>query len=188
MAQDSRLPVFELHIRPMFRLLDREHMLTFVEPGFDLWTFERVWEMRNDILARLRAEGSPNMPGAAVGGPWPPEWIDLFERWTQNPTPDDTGHHLLLAQPEGSYQLQPTSGEKRRLRARVIAPSAGCRTWFELDAVTSGQRRYTLYLEPALPAPPPAPTPLHALEMFDKGDATQLVIHDAAGTHEVPVP
>ena len=96
MAEDLRHPVFELHIRPMFRLLDREHMLTFVEPGFDLWELERVWEMRNDILVRLRGEGSQNMPGAAVGGPWPPEWIDLFERWTQNPTADDIGHHLVL--------------------------------------------------------------------------------------------
>ena len=140
MAQDQRPPVFELHIRPMFRLLDREHMLTLVEPGFDLWELERVWEMRNDILLRLRGEGSQNMPGLQLGGPWPAEWIALFERWTQNPTADDIGHHLVLAQPDGPYQLQPLSGDKRRLQAKVIAPTAGCRAWFELDSITSGQR------------------------------------------------
>lgn len=189
MAEEEarRPPVFELHIRPMFRLLDREHMLTFVEPGFDLWELERAWEMRNDILVRLRGEGSQNMPGVAVGGPWPPEWIDLFERWTQTPTADDIGHHLVLAQPDGAYQLQPASGDKRRLRAKVIAPSVGCRAWFELDSVTSGRREYTLYLEPALPTQPAGDTPIQALEMFEKGDATMLVIHDAAGTHQLPV-
>jgi hypothetical protein len=187
MADDQRPPVFELHIRPMFRLLDREHMLTLIEPGFDLWKLERVWEMRNDILLRLRGEGGQNMPGLAVGGPWPAEWIDLFERWTQNPNADDIGHHLVLAQPDGPYQLQPASGDKRRLRAKVVAPSAGCRAWFALDSITPGQREYTLYLEPPLPAQPPGERPLPALELFEKGDATKLVVHDAAGTHELPV-
>lgn len=187
MADDQRPPVFELHIRPMFRLLDREHMRTLIHPGFDLWELERVWEMRNDILVRLRGEGLQNMPGLKVGGPWPAEWIDLFERWTQSPTADDIGHHLVLAQPDGPYQLEPASGDKRRLRAKVIAPSAGCRAWFALDSITSGQREYTLYLEPALPAQPAGERPLEALELFEKGDATKLLIHDAAGAHELPV-
>jgi hypothetical protein len=187
MAEEQRPPVFELHIRPMFRLLEREHMLTWVEPGFDLWELERVWEMRNDILVRLRGEGGQNMPGLQVGGPWPAEWIALFERWTQNPTADDIGHHLVRAQPDGPYQLQSASGDKRRLRAKVIAPSAGCRAWFALDSITAGQREYTLYLEPALPVQAAEESPLQALEMFEKGDTTKLLIHDAAGTHEVPV-
>jgi hypothetical protein len=187
MAQDQRPPVFELHIRPMFRLLDREHMLTLIDPGFDLWELEKVWEIRNDILVRLRGEGSQNMPGLQVGGPWPAEWITLFERWTQNPTADDIGHHLVLAQPDGPYQLQPASGDKRRLSAKVIAPTSGCRTWFGLDSITPGQREYTLYLEPAMPAQPPGERPLQARELFENGGATRLVIHDAAGTHELPV-
>ena len=187
MAEHQRVPVFELHIQPMFRLLDREHMLTLFEGGFDLWELERVWEMRNDILARLRREGDRNMPGLPVGGPWPAEWIDLFERWTQSPTADDIGHHLVLAHPVGPYELQPASGSKRRLQAKVTAPSAGCRAWFALDSITTGQREYTLYLEPALPAEPAAETQLLALETFERGDATKLLIHDAAGVHELPV-
>ena len=187
MAEDQRPPVFELHIRPMFRLLDREHMLTLVEPGFDLWELEDVWEMRNDILLRLRGEGLRNMPGLKVGGPWPAEWIALFERWTQNPTPDDIGHHLVLAQPDAPYQLQPAPGGKRRLDVKVIAPTPGCHTWFELDSITPGQREYTLYLEPAMPAQPPGETSLQVRELFEKGDTINLVIRDAAGTHELPV-
>jgi hypothetical protein len=50
-----------------------------------------------------------------------------------------------------------------------------------------GQREYTLYLEPAMPAQPPGETPLQARELFEKGDATNLVVHDAAGRHELPV-
>jgi hypothetical protein len=125
MAQEQRPPVFELHIRPMLRLLDREHMLTLIEPGFDLWELGKVWEMRNDILLRLRGEGSQNMPGLQVGGPWPTEWIDLFERWTQNPTGNDIGHHLVLAQPDGPYQLQPLPGESGDCRPRSsLRPAA----------------------------------------------------------------
>jgi hypothetical protein len=187
MAEDQKPPVFELHIRPMFRLLDREHMLTFVDPGFDLWELERVWEMRNDILVRLRGEGSRNMPGESVGGPWPAEWITLFERWTQSPTADDIGHHLVLAQRDGPHQLQPASGDQRQLHAKVVAPSAGCRAWFALDSITPGQREYTLYLEPAFPAQPPGEMPIQVFEMFAKRDTTKVLIHDAAGTHELLV-
>jgi hypothetical protein len=127
------------------------------------------------------------MPGLPVGGPWPSEWINLFERWAQTPTADDIGHHLVLAQPSGQYQLEPVSAEKRRLHATVVAPSDGCRAWFALDSITSGQREYTLYLEPAHPAQPAGESPLQARELFKKGDATKLLVHDAAGTHELAV-
>jgi hypothetical protein len=73
------------------------------------------------------------------------------------------------------------------LSATVIAPTLGCRTWFGLDSITPGQREYTLHLEPAMPAPPPGESPLQAREIFEKGDATKLVIHDAAGIHDLPV-
>src|SRR6266699_6552581 len=71
MAAQQRPPVFELHIRPMFRLLEREHMTTLATPGIDLWDLDAVWAKRNLILEHLRAEGLQNMPGVPVGGPWP---------------------------------------------------------------------------------------------------------------------
>ncbi len=187
MYADQRSPVFELHIQPMFRLLDREHMLEVFGPSVDLWELERVWELRNDILLRLRAEADRNMPGIGVGGPWPREWIDLFERWTQNPTADDIGHHLLRALPAGLYELEPLSEDRWRLRATVVAPSLGCRAWFGLDAVTADRREYTLCLEPALPAQASAETTLYAVETFVRGDVRKLVVRDVAGVHELPV-
>ena len=186
MDGDQRPPVFELHIQPMFRLLDRQHMLEAFGPSVDLWVLERVWELRNDILLRLRAEADRNMPGIAVGGPWPREWIDVFERWTQNPTADDIGHHLVLARPAGVYELDPISDDRWRLQATVIAPSLGCRAWFGLDAVTSDRREYTLY-SAALPARAAAETTLYAVETFVRGDLRRLVVRDAAGVHELPV-
>jgi hypothetical protein len=185
---EQRIPVFELHIRPMFRLLDREHMMTLVAPGIDLWDLDAVWGARNDILTRLRGEGSLNMPGERVGGPWPAEWVTLFERWLGTGSDAEPGHHLVLAKPDGPYQVQTASGNRRRLTATVTAPTDGYRVWFDLEFVSSIQRDYTLYLEPAFPSQPPDPTPLQARETFPQGDVTKVVIRDADGAQEVPVP
>ena len=187
MAAQQRPPVFELHIRPMFRLLEREHMTTLATPGIDLWDLDAVWAKRNLILEHLRAEGLQNMPGVPVGGPWPAEWITLFERWAATGSDAEPGHHLLLAKPDGPYQVR-TFRNWWQLTATVTAPTGGCRVWFGLDSVSSGQRDYTLHLEPAFPSQPANPTPVEANEFFAKGDATKVVIRDADGTHEVAIP
>ena len=187
MAAQQRAPVFELHIRPMFRLLEREHMTTFVTPGIDLWDLDAVWAKRNLILEHLRAEGLQNMPGVAVGGPWPAEWITLFERWAATGSGTEPGHHLVLAKPDGPYEVG-TFRNWWQLTATVTAPTAGCRVWFGLDSLSSGQRDYTLHLEPAFPSQPPDPTPVEAHDTFAKGNTTKVVIRDADGTHEVPIP
>lgn len=187
MAAEQRPPVFELHIRPMFRLLDREHMTSLVTPSIDLWNVDRVWAEREDILTRLRGTGSHNMPGERVGGPWPVEWIALFERWIATGTDAQPGHRLALAKPDGPYKLQAQGGDRRRLSTTVTAPTDGCRVWFELLSIAGGVREYRLYLEPAFPAQPADATPLQAIEPFTKADAEKLVIHDADGTTEVPV-
>ena len=59
--------------------------------------------------------------------------------------------------------------------------------WFGLDSVSSGQRDYTLHLEPAFPSQLADPTPVQAHDTFAKGDATKVVIRDADGTHEVAI-
>lgn len=173
---EPRPPVFELHIRPMMRLLDREHMRTWVQIA-DLWDLDQVWELRTEILTRVRDVG--DMPGSRYGGPWPDEWISLFERWAATGTDTQPGHHLLLATPAGDYRVQSLGGGKRRLMVTVTAPSAGCHAWFELDAVRPTELEYTLWLEPPYPergAPDPQPT--QAVENFVQGNATQLVIND----------
>jgi hypothetical protein len=187
MAAQPRPPVFELHIRPMFRLLEREHMTTLLTPGIDLWDLDAVWAKRHLILEHLRAEGPQNMPGVPVGGPWPAEWITLFERWVATGSDAKPGHHLVRAKPDGPYQVRPLRNWWQ-LTATVTAPTDGCRVWFGLDSFSSGQRDYTLHLEPAFPSQPANPTPVEANEFFAKGDTTKVVIRDADGTQEVAIP
>src|SRR5260370_487291 len=115
-------------------------------PGIDLWDLDAVWAKRNLILGRLRAEGPQTMPGAQVGGPWPAEWISLFERWAATGSDAEPGHHLLLVKPDGPYQVRTLTGDLRPLTATATAPTDGCRGWFGLDSVSTGQRDYTLHL------------------------------------------
>ena len=188
MTTPERPPVFELHIRPLFRLLDRAHMLSQVAPGIDLWNLDTVWQAREEILARLRGPGSQNMPGLPVGGPWPAEWIALFERWIATGSDTTPGHHLVLAKPDQPYELKKLSGERRRLSAVVTAPTEGCRVWFGLDADAPGRRDYTLHLEPAFPVQPSDPTAMRAVEVFLRSDAERVTVRDADGTQELLVP
>lgn len=175
MDKQPRPPVFELHIRPMMRLLDREHMRTWVQVA-DLWDLEAVWALHKDILTRVRDTG--DMPGSRYGGPWPDEWISLFERWVATGTETQPGHHLLRGTPAGDYRVQSLGGGKRRLTVAVTAPSEGCHAWFELDAVRPSELEYTLWLEPPYPEQAPNPQPAQALESFVQGGATLLVIND----------
>lgn len=188
MTAPDRPPVFELHVRPMFRLLDHEHMMTLVTQPIDLWNLDAVWGKRDDILQRLRGEDDENMPGLEVGGPWPTEWVTLFERWVATGSGAEPGHHLVLAKPDGPYRVKTLSGGRRRLEVTVTAPTDGCRVWFELDSTSAGQRDYTLYMEPAFPSQPPDPTVLDASDPFRKGTTTKAIIRDANGTQEVPIP
>jgi hypothetical protein len=182
MENQDRVPVFELHIRPMIRMLDREHMAKWVGL-FDLWDITEVWQHRQEILTRIR--DTRDMPGTRYGGPWPLEWVRIFERWVATGSDSELGHHLTLATTQGNYQVQSLGGEKRRLTVSVAAPSASCRAWFELESVTAKSRDYTLYLEPAFPSEELQPNTITALEGFIKGSATQLVVKDAAGSHEI---
>jgi len=188
MTGEARIPVFELHIRPMFRLLGQQHMTTLVQPAINLWDLDAVWANRTEILERLKGQGLMNMPGEKVGGPWPPEWVALFERWVATGSNAAPSHHLGLVKPDGPYDVQQPTGTQRRLIAIVTAPTKGCRVWFELDAVSSEQRDYTLSLEPAFPAQPANPTVIRASDLFPKGTVTKVVIRDADGTHELDVP
>jgi hypothetical protein len=73
----SRPTSFGLHIRPLFRDKDVEHM-SF---KFDLSKYDDVKANSARILQRLKATDDSMMPPADDGGPWPEEWISLFERW-----------------------------------------------------------------------------------------------------------
>src|SRR5262245_34159032 len=73
----SRPTSYALHIQPLFRPLDIKHMDGF---GVDLGTYDGVKDKADAILERLKDERRP-MPPTGDGGPWPDDWIALFERW-----------------------------------------------------------------------------------------------------------
>ena len=48
----ERSPVFEMHIRPLFRILDRQHMLRIQHP-LDLWDYDAVKQAAAVILQKV---------------------------------------------------------------------------------------------------------------------------------------
>jgi hypothetical protein len=86
-----RTPVFELHIRPLFRMTDHEHMRVQV----DLWDYDQVANNAERILGHLKAED--DRPLAVAGGAQPFSLEELYEGpETQSiDVQDSTGvHHV----------------------------------------------------------------------------------------------
>jgi hypothetical protein len=82
-----RTPVFELHIRPLFRMTDHEHMRVQV----DLWDYDQVAANAERIL------GHEPQDAAVAGGAQPFSLEELFQGpETQSiDVPDSTGvHHV----------------------------------------------------------------------------------------------
>ncbi len=76
----NRPTSFALHIRLMFRDLDVQHMANVGPFSINLIDHAAVRYRAKQILDRLKNEDDP-MPPISDGGPWPQEWISLFERW-----------------------------------------------------------------------------------------------------------
>ena len=72
-----RTTSYALHIRPLFRQVDIDHMAAF---GVNLAAHEDVRANAATILTRLQDPSKP-MPPVVDNGPWPEEWIALFDRW-----------------------------------------------------------------------------------------------------------
>jgi CDGSH-type Zn-finger protein/truncated hemoglobin YjbI len=68
---------FAAHIKPMFRQRDRQSM-SF---AFDLWSCADVTQHAEAIVGRLRAGTMP------CDGPWPPERVQVFQRWIDQGKP-----------------------------------------------------------------------------------------------------
>lgn len=69
---------FKKHIRLMFSEMDIQHMRFMI----DLTDYDDVKKHSKSILTSLKGEkGRRIMPPIEEGGPWPEEWVALFERW-----------------------------------------------------------------------------------------------------------
>ncbi|WP_328929936.1 hypothetical protein OG429_38740 [Streptomyces sp. NBC_00190] len=132
-----RTPVFELHIRPMFRATDKAHMGF----AFDLWDYNDVVANADAVLARLQSD----MPPTATGGPWPEEWITLFQRWKD-------GARKRLDLGTAAFTLQQGT-TKTTITATGTFPAAGVVGWLQLESETATSKTYVLHFEaPDAPA------------------------------------
>jgi hypothetical protein len=167
----NRVPIYELHIRPLFRLIDREHMKLF----FDLTDYDALKKNAPQILPRLHN----GMPPASTGGPWPAELIDMFQRWV------DAGFPRLTVG-TGSDFLFTKSGTSYHVECNVQAPNDTTQCWLDIVDVDPAHRGYRIYIQPN--GDPPSPTSINVSDDFDDtANITSVTVIDAAGSHTVPV-
>ncbi|MFC8918572.1 hypothetical protein ACGF5F_05175 [Streptomyces sp. NPDC047821] len=164
-----RTPVFELHIRPMFRATDRDHMRFAV----DLWDYDAVVAQGGDILDRLEED----MPPVATGGPWPEEWIALFRRWHE-------GARKRLELGTATYDLTRTA-TRVEVSATGTFPAAGYEGWLQLDSETDTAKTYVLYFEPPDTPQAGTPSPFTAEETYRATDTRTVFVRDATGVQQL---
>jgi hypothetical protein len=164
---------WDLHVLPMFRLIDQEHMASF----FDLWDYDDVVANIDAIITRTEAD----MPPAAFGGPWPPEWVDILRRWK------DQGFPRLELGTAQSYDARRT-GASVRLQATGSYPTQGYVGWLDPQPGPAGERHYRLLWAPPVPPQPGAAQPFQVRERFAADAAlTQVHVTDATGTQVVAI-
>jgi hypothetical protein len=167
-----RTPVFELHIAPMIRATDREHM------GFfgDLWDYDFVAEHADEILERLKTD----MPTAATGGPWPDEWIAVFTRWK-----DGSRKRLQLGTATFTFS---TTASAFTITATGSHPGPGYRGWLQLEAQTETTKTYVLYVEEPDAPSAGSPEAFTVKERYRSSDTRTVFVHDSAGVRQLHPP
>lgn len=164
-----RTPVYELHIRPMFRAIDREHMTFKV----DLWDADDVAAKSRKILRRLQTD----MPPVDVGGPWPDEWIALFNRWIESGK-----KRLQLGTAQLAFNQSATTVT---VTATGTFPAAGFKGWLQLESETDTAKTYVLYFEPPDAPPAGAAESFDLSESYPATDTRSVFLHDSAGVHQL---
>jgi hypothetical protein len=131
-----RTPVFELHILPMIRATDREHMLN---RNLDLWDYDTLVQHADEVEARVG--DAKDMPTARTGGPWPDVWIELFRRWRAT-----NFKRLVMGTAEYTFRETGTS-PSAIVQAKGTFPAAGYKGWLQIEAETLTEKTYVLYFE-----------------------------------------
>lgn len=176
MQSADRRPIWELHILPMMRNIDRDHMLYHVRSTqrVDLFDYEEVKAKATAIAQRVR---DGNMPPSGDGGPWPHAWVELFDAWIEAQCP-----RLQLLR--GIYAAR-RAAPFIVLTAEVEIPAGISNAWLERYAPGERPREYTVVGEP-FPEAPPGP-PITTRARFPDTPDAQIMVVDADGRHEVPI-
>jgi hypothetical protein len=176
----DRTPIFELHILPMFRQLDRQHMLR-VNSQLDLLDYDKV-KANAGVIVQFAGGDSPTMPPSEVGGPWPSEWKALFGRWIAG------GFRRLSLGTGRNYRLAKSVGTAHLLTCTVAIPNApDSSAWFDIIDPGPAAATCRLYVFAGETNPPPADTTdIEVQERIDAATAANgVTVIDAAGTHRV---
>jgi hypothetical protein len=171
----TRLIRYELHIRPMMRLIDRENMAW----AFDLWDYDQVRAHADAILQRIQAD----MPPVPYGGPWPAEWVAVFQRWK-----DEGFLRLDLGTVDATGYKATRDGANVTLTGRGTTPTGGYRAWLDGVVPESQRREYVLFWEPPVPPGQPGPIPFRAKATFQApSSVVNVAVVDATGRRLVPI-
>jgi hypothetical protein len=165
-------PYFEIHIRPMFRLIDQNQMAS----RFDLFDYEQVRAKAVVIAGTLKEPLTSRrlMPKLDWGGPWPEEWIRLFERWISAGCP-------RLPRSTGTYSLSKTSSKQFILTVQASLQDGAEAAWVEREWTAPDIAEYTLLKRPA-PDGVTKPPRVVKFKLVVEGDqVAQVFINDAAG-------
>ena len=174
---------FELHILPMFRLIDREHMMVW----FDLYdpaTFYAAdgspkMSFIKSVAKHLKGELT-QMPPVYAGGPWPSEWIDLFDRWIA-----EGCKRLELS--VGQYNATRLNDTSVKLSAMAEVPSDDYEVWLQRENTGPSTWVYKLYQEGQGAGDSPA-TKFIAEEINDIPSSVSFVmVHDLEGAKTVTI-
>ena len=176
-AAPSRRVLWDLHILPMFRHLDRDHMLMLSgNRRIDLFDYAQVVERSRTGVFQNWLRG--HMPPVNAGGPWPEEWIALFDRWV-------SGGFLRLADVTAEYSAG-RSGGMVTLVAAGEKPSDDDEVWFERVSSSESPREYKLVRDAI--GEPGDPGDFTIRERFAATAGVDVVIvNDAEGRHEVKI-
>jgi len=167
-----RTPVFELHIRPLFRATDRAHMRVQI----DLSDYDQIVDNADRLLLHLKGERDHAlMPPLHSGGPWPEEWVRLFQRWME------TGFKRLELG-SANYSFDQTAST---IVATGAFPSAGYAGWLQIETETETARTYVLYFEPPDAAVAGGAQPFSLEELYEGPETQSIDVHDSTGVHHV---
>ncbi len=167
-----RTPVFELHIRPLFRATDRAHMRVQI----DLSDYDRIVDNADRLLLHLKGERDHAlMPPLHAGGPWPDEWVRLFQRWME------TGFKRLeLGTAEYSFDAT-----ANLILATGTFPAAGFTGWLQIESETDAARAYVLYFEPPDAAVAGSAGTFSLEEPYEGPETQSIDVRDSTGVHRV---
>lgn len=167
-----RTPVFELHIKPLFRLTDRAHMRVQI----DLSDYDQIVNNADRLLLHLKGErGHALMPPLNSGGPWPDEWVRLFQRWME------TGFKRLeLGTAQYSFDATVNT-----ILATGSFPAAGYTSWLQIESEAAALRTYVLYFEAPDAAVAGTAEPFSLEELYEGRDTQSIDVLDSTGVHHL---